>query len=533
MGFARIWKARRAASVAALTAVALVGALGVSQRSASAQAVTGPDYWRGTQERRDTLYRFVYRQSPQAIPSGYSSVAEAERITLTEAQRSLPASNPQVRSLWARIRAITIESGLSTAPRALGSISLAVGVFEIGWRIGSGINAKFLRLGVPEEIPHTETDFRGNGRRQELVWHAAGHNPFAGRIIQPIDAFTWRRHTDSGFYDYWQTGTPERNCDMPRVAPPAGVTVVTTPFATATCYGIERLTDYHLGYVTEDDFGAPGPIEDYTGQPYDRSTGVPPAPPQTTVEQAIDTELDKPENELLRDWLNYQLGSPGQTDPVTGDVNVPQPDVAPGESGEDFVNDLDELGLTNIKIRILSTPDLDAAFAEGAVVSVSPSPGTSVEPDDEVEVTINRTAQRPNNGECDRSSRIDPGVPPSGDEFELTDTFLGRDPDQGMAATDVPFRWGTEGWGFRHVAIGHGWDHGDDRSDTQAALLDPTPEADQPGSHRFYFFYVGPNRTPCTRRVVARFATLSGEPGERGIITSFAHPGWYRRSDFN
>ena len=32
------------------------------------------------------------------------------------------------------------------------------------------------------------------------------------------------------------------------------------------------------------------------------------------------------------------------------------------------------------------------------------------------------------------------------------------------------------------------------RADTQAALLDPVPEPDQPGSHRFYFFYMGPNR---------------------------------------
>jgi hypothetical protein len=81
--------------------------------------------------------------------------------------------------------------------------------------------------------------------------------------------------------------------------------------------------------------------------------------------------------------------------------------------------------------------------------------------------------------------------------------------------------------------LGHGWDNAGDLADTQAALYDPAPAADSPGSWQFYFFYMGPNRIPCTRRVVARFNVLANEAGPRGIITSFAHPGWYRRSDFN
>jgi hypothetical protein len=31
--------------------------------------------------------------------------------------------------------------------------------------------------------------------------------------------------------------------------------------------------------------------------------------------------------------------------------------------------------------------------------------------------------------------------------------------------------------------------------------------------------------------VVARFDALPREPAARGIIASFAHPGWYRRGD--
>lgn len=70
------------------------------------------------------------------------------------------------------------------------------------------------------------------------------------------------------------------------------------------------------GYAPENALRAAGPIEPYTDQPYQRSSLAPTSPPQTTVEQSIQDELTKPENELLRDWLNYQLGSPGQRDPL-------------------------------------------------------------------------------------------------------------------------------------------------------------------------------------------------------------------------
>jgi hypothetical protein len=34
----------------------------VSQQTASAQVVSDPDFWKGTAEHRDTVYRFAYGQ---------------------------------------------------------------------------------------------------------------------------------------------------------------------------------------------------------------------------------------------------------------------------------------------------------------------------------------------------------------------------------------------------------------------------------------------------------------------------------------
>jgi hypothetical protein len=116
---------------------------------AASQAQVDSDYWKGTAARQDTVNRLIYSQSPQTIPSGYDPVAEAEGY-LREAQRDLPSSNPEAPALWQEIRGLTVRSALSTAPRALGTIGLAAGAFELGWKIGSGINAKFLRIGLPD-----------------------------------------------------------------------------------------------------------------------------------------------------------------------------------------------------------------------------------------------------------------------------------------------------------------------------------------------------------------------------------------------
>ena len=129
-----------------------------------------------TAERQSTVNRFIYSQSPQAIPSSYDSVREAEEV-LRQQQSTLPASDPQARSLWAQIGR---HREISAFDPCAGARHDRPGRrFEVGRKIGSGINAKFLKLGLPEAIPHTNTDFRGNGSGQYFVWHTAGSKPRA------------------------------------------------------------------------------------------------------------------------------------------------------------------------------------------------------------------------------------------------------------------------------------------------------------------------------------------------------------------
>jgi hypothetical protein len=82
------------------------------------------------------------------------------------------------------------------------------------------------------------------------------------------------------------------------------------------------------------------------------------------------------------------------------------------------------------------------------------------------------------------------------------------------------------GWGYRHIAAGHGWSLDDDAA-TREALIDgrvrPSQNAD--ASDGWVFIgppYPGTGGVICRRDVIVDFGTKAGEPGPKGIITSFA-----------
>jgi hypothetical protein len=119
---------------ALLAALFISGALAVLYVGrGEAQVVTDPDYWKQTPERRATVYRFFYGQSPQAIPSGYDPVAEAEQI-LRQRQAAVAPSTPGAPSLWQQIRGVTFRAALSAPLRAITPISLAWGPLSLAGR---------------------------------------------------------------------------------------------------------------------------------------------------------------------------------------------------------------------------------------------------------------------------------------------------------------------------------------------------------------------------------------------------------------
>lgn len=289
------------------------------------------------------MNRLVYSQSPQAIPAGYDAVREAEEI-LRQQQRTLPPTNPAAPSLWQQIRGLTVRSSLSSPLGALGTVSLGVGAFGLGWKIGEGINAKFLKFNVPpkptginsaELVPFDRGWAIMSGcvgtcssgvffsfDAQEDIFALKLNGVMASTEYDPdvfdpnydrpgcawSDVAKWGVPWPTGWQAYRQPATGNHNfC--------TGGIFTHLELATA---GFKQLRYRPAGEVQQ------GAIEEYTDQPYTRSSPAPTPPPQTTVEQTVESELDKPENELLRHWLNYQLGSPSETDPTGIGAQLPE-----------------------------------------------------------------------------------------------------------------------------------------------------------------------------------------------------------------
>jgi hypothetical protein len=81
------------------------------------------------------------------------------------------------------------------------------------------------------------------------------------------------------------------------------------------------------------------------------------------------------------------------------------------------------------------------------------------------------------------------------------------------------------GWGYWHIRAGHGWSLADD-ADTRIALEDPTPipATDRKGVDPYEFHgpkYPGKGGAVCRRVVLVDFGTTAGDPGPKGIITSY------------
>jgi hypothetical protein len=297
----------------AIAVMAVVLSVLAAPTPAHAQAVADPDYWAQTVDRQQTVYRFVYDESPQQIPTGYDPVSEAEQI-LAQRQAALPTSNPESLSLWQQVRGVTVDAALSAPLRALGTIYLAKGTFELGWKIGSGINAKFLHIGIPEL-----TDDSAGGTWDRINWRTANELEYSGAHYPVQEGWVANFGTDRWF------AAP---CPFTGFSPPPPFTVQGPVDSDAQCWaGAQGYPQIKVLYAwaPENALLAPRPIEPYTDQSYNRSTAAPDPPPQATVEQSVDSALAKPENAELRQWVNYELGSPSETDP-TG-VGLPNPDI--------------------------------------------------------------------------------------------------------------------------------------------------------------------------------------------------------------
>ena len=84
-------------------------------------------------------------------------------------------SSPEARGIWSQTRAVVSKVRPAPALRTLGTVGLAVGAFDVGSKIGSGINAKWLHFGIPEAEDATQSYDWG-----QIAWADALSQSYSG-----------------------------------------------------------------------------------------------------------------------------------------------------------------------------------------------------------------------------------------------------------------------------------------------------------------------------------------------------------------
>lgn len=417
------------------------------------------------------IVEFNYRGSAQASPPTCGPVCRDLR-----AAEARPGgwSTPTVEKLSREARTLRVATGLSSAIRLTGGVTLAAASFDIGYRIGSGFNAKFFKVGMPAKSP-----VQTNAPQKLADWSSCSPtNPCSignvetATVTQPTYVWTWDAAWNTPYgANYWSWRSNDIDCSHP--APPAGApNVFETAGAWNGCSTANNVGTNSSAWWYPNEFRAASPVQDYTDQPYTYQDWPPGDPGVTTVATRTRTELESDNYPTLNRQLEFELGVPGVCDPVEPAIcNPPQTD-----------------------------RDRERLCEKSPPENADPNPG--------------RTTER-------FAPALYEGVTP----FTRT-TTTGA---QVSTALKVGSTWPHTkklwaGWGWRHVVAKHGWST-TDISETQSALL-RSPEALQGKvvSFRYRGEEYRQNGAVCERVVIVapnRQDDLEPEPKE--IVTSYGN----------
>jgi hypothetical protein len=387
-------------------------------------------------------------------------------------QAKTPATSAS-EDLLRAVRTVRTTSRVLPAFRALGGFFLAVDSFELGWRIGTGINTKWLKFGVPEEKidPQSATWDR-------LIFVPANSHSYFGATWPAKDSWVGYFNYSGNLYDRWFQGA----CTFSGFSPPAPLSVqhAASP-STAQCYSPTYRTNVTVNPVKyaaigEDELPAKSPVEDYGSQPYSLSTSDWTGKPTSAsdLQSRVASALADDRNERAMAWYAHQLDPMSYADDPADDDGDdcalsspsnedPAPDRGTADSGPEFVARYDQ------------------------VPEATPFPLT--------------------------------GLPTVTGQAYLYWGFTVRSDDPSI---------GWHGWGYRHIKAKHGWSQAD-LDATRDALLSGAPVEDDEVEGRYRYLgdeYPGTNGALCKRLVVVDTDLTeqdrdNGAPHPASIVTSF------------
>jgi len=275
-----------------------------------------------------------------------------------------------------------MKSGAMPPASLLGRVSLVGTAATLGWVIGTGVNRKFLRFGLPAD----QTGISKPWTR--LEYQAAGDPSFTGG--DPFGVAMWLvATTDPNTADTALSGFPQADPDCVDVHPVfsgAGAVLRMQQASDVNMCSGEGLGRTAIAFVpikTE----APVDYGSQTGDTTVFTDSLPGAPSQSSVEAAVTAATsgtDAANYPTINSWLDYHFNGTGQ-DPTLVYNGVPN---CTGDLYAACATRIEDAGL--VPVRTTLTPaEADITKPADAVVSTSPAPGSVVQSGSTVTVTAN------------------------------------------------------------------------------------------------------------------------------------------------
>ena len=459
-----------------LTLCLAMAAAFIATGAVNAHALVESGWYAGhTTVEQQAIEDYLYKMSAQGTTPYAGDAATTADAVATEAL--VPSATGEVTAdVAAQTTTADIAVGLlpdvfATTPAAVLYPS-ALGAFGVGFLIGTGINQKFLRIGLPDGAAPAGSVSNFDYLNGQLVLYPANYDFYFGATTDQAEYL----------YEAYLSGTTYRPvrwfnspCQFTGFEPPPLARMRTNVPTTANCYvpatgGTAPITVMYPYFLKKDllRLGIIHPYSASTDPAPNATVASPPDPGASPVGTALGPLLDSDGYDSLRQYLDW----------------AKEPDRAPEEDPRK----------TGIPPKL--SPE-DQACQSTAVPGTDPGPRKPGTTGDERAGLVKQYTQV-----------LNPGTNKKG---------------------TVNLYWGNKyGWGYRKIALKHGWNSQDDTW-TSVALKTPTTITSNRGSTTSwkYDFVYTQNGTPCKRRVIVEYKVdpyfpRTGTHLAYNIITSFS-----------
>jgi hypothetical protein len=346
--------ANRSVSRKVLSLVALA-ALAVLTQVSPAIALQDPAWLsRHSEAEQQAIVDWAYDGGPQGATPYPDAASQGTELWQTElrATGTSAAEDMAKYSFRTRVAAKLLPAFAEVVPQ----IDLATVSFAAGWKVGTTLNAKFIHIGIPAQIPYT-----GYSGGQKLSKVSAGDFMFGVTIPDKGYVFSYDNGRTNFFLDL---ALQNPSCD------PYGVLQTPSGYS------------WMPGWVTDCSIGVPPggqPFHGHIGVFFKPDTDFSPTTPGTTFDPTTDSPT-------------YSSSAPATPDTSTARDAIGQ---ALGADAAQVVRDELDWALTPshqdkeepVKIGLDTEPDTRCKSAYGDAPNPDPDPDSTLHPSDEIRQT--------------------------------------------------------------------------------------------------------------------------------------------------